>query len=51
MKTNTILAFAFLCVAGFLDAASAQTADKKPNILSFHVDNTSVGDWGCYGGA
>jgi arylsulfatase len=51
MKTNTILAFAFLCVAGFLDAASAQTADKKPNILYFHVDNTSVGDWGCYGGA
>jgi arylsulfatase A-like enzyme len=24
---------------------------KKPNILFFHVDNISVGDLGCYGGA
>ena len=24
---------------------------KKPNILMFHVDNVSVGDFGCYGGA
>jgi len=23
----------------------------KPNILFFHVDNISVGDFGCYGGA
>ena len=51
MKTNTILAVAFLCMVGFIDAASSQTAGKKPNILYFHVDNTSVGDWCCYGGA
>jgi arylsulfatase len=24
---------------------------NKPNILFFHVDNVSVGDFGCYGGA
>ncbi len=24
---------------------------RKPNILYFHVDNISVGDFGCYGGA
>ncbi|MBC8253608.1 MAG: hypothetical protein H8E35_06220 [Ardenticatenia bacterium] len=24
---------------------------KKPNILIFHVDNVSQGDFGCYGGA
>jgi len=24
---------------------------NKPNILFFHVDNISVGDFGCYGGA
>jgi hypothetical protein len=24
---------------------------KKPNILYFHVDNISVGNFGCYGGA
>ena len=24
---------------------------NKPNILMFHVDNVSVGDFGCYGGA
>jgi arylsulfatase len=24
---------------------------RKPNILMFHVDNISVGDFGCYGGA
>ena len=23
----------------------------RPNILMFHVDNVSVGDFGCYGGA
>ena len=23
----------------------------QPNILMFHVDNVSVGDFGCYGGA
>ena len=31
--------------------STVQAADKLPNILYFHVDNTSVGDWGCYGGA
>jgi len=29
----------------------AQPAANKPNILFFHVDNISVGDFGCYGGA
>jgi arylsulfatase A-like enzyme len=24
---------------------------SNPNVLYFHVDNTSVGDWGAYGGA
>lgn len=24
---------------------------SRPNILMFHVDNISVGDFGCYGGA
>ena len=24
---------------------------QQPNILMFHVDNVSVGDFGCYGGA
>ena len=24
---------------------------NRPNILMFHVDNVSVGDFGCYGGA
>ena len=34
-------------------AATPATAGqaKQPNILYFHVDNTGVGDWGCYGGA
>jgi arylsulfatase len=29
----------------------APQAANKPNILFFHVDNVSVGDFGCYGGA
>ena len=29
----------------------APQASNKPNILFFHVDNISVGDFGCYGGA
>jgi arylsulfatase len=29
----------------------AKQEPKKPNILLFHVDNISVGDFGCYGGA
>ena len=36
------------------DPASAKATAgqaKQPNILYFHVDNTGVGDWGCYGGA
>jgi arylsulfatase len=28
-----------------------QQESNKPNILFFHVDNVSVGDFGCYGGA
>ena len=29
----------------------ALQAASQPNILFFHVDNISVGDFGCYGGA
>jgi hypothetical protein len=29
----------------------APQAANMPNILFFHVDNISVGDFGCYGGA
>ncbi len=55
MKTNKIHHYGLsLLTAGatfYGINASVQAADKKPNILYFHVDNTSVGDWGCYGGA
>jgi arylsulfatase len=29
----------------------AQQRSQKPNILFFHMDNVSIGDFGCYGGA
>jgi hypothetical protein len=45
LAAATIGALAFITT--FAQAADAQ----KPNILYFHVDNTSVDDWGCYGGA
>ncbi len=55
---QVILAFAVVTVLA-LPGNSAQADDepaskkarKLPNILFFHVDDTSVGDWGCYGGA
>lgn len=37
-----------LC-AGLLAFSALHAANKKPNII-FHMDYTSVGDWGCYGG-
>ena len=50
MKAPQLLAAAL--VGALALASRGQAADaKKPNILFFHVDNTSVGDWGCYGGA
>ena len=33
------------------DFGEAKAISNKPNILMFHVDNISVGDFGCYGGA
>ena len=32
-------------------ARPRNTMSNRPNILMFHVDNVSVGDFGCYGGA
>ncbi len=51
MKTKHLLAAALIGALAFTTSNPAQAADKQPNILYFHVDNSGVGDWGCYGGA
>lgn len=48
-RIQTLLAAALLSAVAFTSAHAVDA--KKPNILYFHIDNTSVGDWGCYGGA
>ena len=56
MKRNTLFSYGLSALAASATligiGGTTQAADaKKPNIIYFHVDNTSVGDWGCYGGA
>jgi hypothetical protein len=48
-QRTQLLAAALLSALAFTSAHAADA--KKPNILIFHIDNSSVGDWGCYGGA
>lgn len=55
LKSGGVVAGAIMAGAGFVTEVqgegTAVARRGKPNILMFHVDNVSIGDFVCYGGA